>query len=83
MVGGLEENEFGSDFLVMTSSRFIFSQGRSKPWVRSISTNGFGFKCSVSVEKREECGVLSVDKVMEISRRVSDEPRVGNITLEL
>jgi len=24
-----------------------------------------------------------VDKVMEISRRVSDEPRVGNITLEL
>jgi len=37
----------------------------------------------VFVEKRGECAVVSVDKVMEISRRVSDEPRIGNITLEL
>jgi len=31
----------------------------------------------------EFVGVGSVDKVMEISRRGSDEPKVGNITLEL
>jgi len=37
----------------------------------------------VFVEKSEECVVVSVDKVVKISRRVSDEPRVGNITLEL
>jgi len=36
----------------------------------------------VFVEKSRKCGVVSFDKVMEI-RRVSDEPRVGDITLEL
>jgi len=34
----------------------------------------------VFVEKR---GVVRVDKVIEISRRASYEPRVGKITLEL
>jgi len=37
----------------------------------------------VFVEKSGECIVVSVDKVVKISRRVSDEPGVGNITLEL
>jgi len=46
-------------------------------------TNGFGFKRSVIVENSGKCDVVSVDKFMEISRRVSDEPRVGYITLEL
>jgi len=35
------------------------------------------------LSRRAESGVVSVDKFMEISRRVSDKPRVGNITLEL
>jgi len=55
----------------------------SKPRVGSFGTNGFSFKRSVFVEKKGECRVVRVDKVMEIIRRVSEEPRVGNITLEL
>jgi len=59
-------------------------QGRSKPRVGNFGTNVFGFKRSVFVEKRGECGVIRVDKVVEISRRVSDDvPRVGYITVEL
>jgi len=37
----------------------------------------------VFVEKSGECVVVSVNNAMKISMRVSDEPRVGNITLEL
>jgi len=37
----------------------------------------------VFVEKRGECGVVRVDKVMVNWRRMCDEPRVDNITLDL
>jgi len=43
--------------------------------------NGFSFKRSVFIEKRGKCDVVRVSKVIEISRMVSDELRVGNITL--
>jgi len=36
----------------------------------------------VFVEKKGECGVVKVDKVIEISGKVSVELRVGNSTLE-
>jgi len=51
--------------------------------VGSFGTNVFSFKRSVFVEKSGECVVVSVDKVIEISRRVSDEPRIGIILREL
>jgi len=69
------------DFLKMTLSRFKFSQDKSKSWVQSFGTNGFSFEGIVFVEKKGECGIVSVNKFIEISRRVSDELRVDNITL--
>jgi len=45
--------------------------------------NDFSFECSVFVEKRRQCGVVRVDKVIEISRMVSDEPRDDTMKLEL
>jgi len=63
------------DFLEMTLNRLKFSQGRSKPWVRVLARIIFSFKGSVGlfVEKRGDCGIVSVDKVIEINRKVSDD----------
>jgi len=35
------------------------------------------------LSRRGECSVVRVDKITEISRKVSDEPIVGKITLAL
>jgi len=37
----------------------------------------------IFVEKRGECGIVIVYMVIEISRRVSDERKVDDITIEL
>jgi len=69
------------DFLEVTFSRFKFFQSRSKTNARMVLV--LRGACLSRREKKGECGVVRVNKVMEISRRVSDLPRVGNITLEL
>src|SRR5664279_5215407 len=65
-----------------TTSRLKFMESWSKPWLRTFRSEHFCLERRMIVKNRSKSGVVGVDEISKIRRRMSYQTRYKNITNE-